>query len=417
MTARDLKFQVLIIGAGPSGAACAYWLSKAGWDVGLLEKKRFPREKTCGDGLTPRALEQLKHMELIDEIKKFHVYKGLRARAFNKVLDLQWPKIDNYIDYGVVVSRYELDAAVANNATKQGAQLFEKTEALLPIYEGDHVKGVVAKDYKGDTFNISADIIVVADGSNSRLARSLGAKRDQRYPLGLAIRTYYESPLDKTPWIESHLDLRDSSGKTLPGYGWVFPMGNGRLNIGAGILNASGKFKGINTTTLMNSFVHQIKDLWQIDPDSAVQNAVGGKLPMGLCITPRWGAGWVLIGDALGSINPFNGEGISYAYETGRLAANHIDTYLRHDATQKEALDNYENDLVTTYGSYYEVAKWFVNLISKPHAMEILLRPGMRFKSIMKVVLQVMANLYEPGKLGAADLILSGATKLVKRST
>ncbi len=166
-----------------------------------------------------------------------------------------------------------------------------------------------------------ADYVVVADGSLSRFGRALGAGRDRAMPQGMAIRTYFESPLHAEPWIESALDVRDRYGNSLPGYGWIFPVGDGTINVGVGLLSTFRDFKTVNTSHLMAEFAATLPAYWEIDPENPTQAPTGGRLPMGGSIEPKVGPNWVIVGDAAGSINPFNGEGIDYAYETGRMAA------------------------------------------------------------------------------------------------
>src|SRR3954471_19833085 len=115
---RDLpgtRHDVLVIGGGPAGAATSYWLAEAGHDVVFVEKKLFPREKTCGDGLTPRAVKALDDMGLSSRLEDFHRYDGLRAVAHGIELELQWPQHPRYPSHGFVVRRCDLDTMVADN--------------------------------------------------------------------------------------------------------------------------------------------------------------------------------------------------------------------------------------------------------------------------------------------------------------
>ena len=166
-----------------------------------------------------------------------------------------------------------------------------------------------------------ARYVVVADGANSRFGRALGTARDRDQPMGMALRGYYTSPGHDQPFIESHLDIRDGDGEVVPGYGWIFPLGDGRVNVGVGLLSTDRRWKGVNTSTLMDHFVAGAPEEWELSPATCLGPPTGGKLPMGLAVGPRVGATTLVVGDAGGSINPFNGEGIAYGYETGRLAA------------------------------------------------------------------------------------------------
>ncbi len=406
MTGHD----VVVIGAGPSGSACAYWLAEAGWDVLLLEKKRFPREKTCGDGLTPRSVRQLTDMGLGTTLEGHHRFDGLRSLAFGRTLELAWPEHPGFPRHGYVVTRHDLDRLVSERAEKAGALLWQEAEATAPLLEGGRVVGatVKRKDPGGGppaTVEVRARAVVVSDGSNSRIGRALGAGRDRQLPQGMAIRAYYNSPRHDEPWIESHLDVRDREGNVLPGYGWIFPVGDGRVNVGVGLLSTFRHWKDVNTSQLMDAFVEWAPESWGISPGSACGPATGGRLPMSLSVGPRHGPGWLLTGDAAGAINPFNGEGIAYAYETGRMAALTLSEALSEGSgpVPTSALARYEDRLQASYGLYYKVAAAFVAIIGRPRLMRLLVGTGMHSRSLMEWVLRIMSNTLRPDELGPAE--------------
>ncbi len=374
-----------MVGGGPSGSSCAYWLAEAGWDVALVEKKVFPREKTCGDGLTPRSVRQIADMGLESALAGAHRYGGLRAHAFGQVLDLPWPEHPSFPSYGYVITRHDLDALVNERAVKAGATVFQGTEALEPILDAAAVRpagaglpscvGAVVKDKaSGETRELRARYVVVADGANSRFGRALGTSRDRAQPMGMALRGYYTSPGHDRPFIESHLDIRDGEGSVVPGYGWIFPLGDGRVNVGVGLLSTDRRWKGVNTATLMDHFVGWAPKEWELSPATSLGPATGGKLPMGLSVGPRLGATTLVVGDAAGTINPFNGEGISYGYETGRLAAASLGEALSGDGFA--ALERYEDRLEEAYGLYYRVARAFIRMIARPELMKLCVGTG-----------------------------------------
>jgi menaquinone-9 beta-reductase len=402
---------VVIVGAGPSGAACAYWLAEAGWDVVVVEKKEFPREKTCGDGLTPRAVRQLADMDLEGALAGSHRYSGLRAFGFGRSIDMQWPEHPNFPNYGYTITRHDLDGLVARHAEAAGATLLQGTEVTGPVLDEAATPtgplptliGVTVKE-KGSpsTRTIKARYVVVADGSNSRIGRMLGTSRRRELPLGMALRGYYRSDRHDDPFIESHLDIRDAEGDVVPGYGWIFPMGDGRVNVGVGLLSTDQRWKGLNTSHLMDAFVDFVPASWGIRPETSLGPATGGKLPMGLSVGPRAGGNVLITGDASGAINPFNGEGIAYGYETGRLAAAALGHALTGEG--ERALTDYNRELTAAYGPYFKVARAFVHLISNPEAMRLCVGLGMRSELLMTQLLRIMANLMRPDAAGPAEL-------------
>jgi len=407
------RHDVLVIGGGPAGASTAYWLAEAGHDVVIVEKKRFPREKTCGDGLTPRAVRQLADMGLADRLTDFHRYDGLRAVAHDITLELKWPEHPKYPSYGYVVRRRELDEMVADNAVKSGAMLRQGTEAVGPVLRDGMVTGAVIKDKeRDDTSEILARYVVIADGSLSRFGRALGTARNRSYPQGMAIRTYYESPLHADPWIESALDVRDRNGNSLPGYGWIFPVGDGTINVGVGLLSTFRDWKQVNTSHLMAEFAATAPAYWEIDPSSPTCAPTGGRIPMAGSVNPKVGPTWAVVGDAAGSVNPFNGEGIDYAYETGRMVAGLLDESLRSGNAM--ALQRYPHMLEAEYGLYFKVARLFTKLIGNPAVMKELTRVGMHSRSLMDWVLRIMANLLRPDELGPAEAAYKAAAAIVR---
>ncbi len=401
-----------MIGGGPAGASAAYWLARYGHEVTIVERKSFPREKTCGDGLTPRAVHQLDEMGLGDELKQFHRYNGLRATGMGRQLELQWPSHPIYPRYGYVVRRRELDTMVARNAVAAGATLLEGHEALQPIVDRGFVRGAVVQPTIGDPVEIRARYVVVADGANSRFGRSLGTFRTREWPYGTAIRTYWETPRHAEPWIESALDVKDRNGNPMPGYGWIFPVGDGTVNIGVGLLSTFREFKSVNTTHLLDSYAHQVADRWEINPDTPECKATSGRVPMGGSVGPKAGPSYLVIGDAAGSVNPFNGEGIDYAYETARMAAAVLHEAL--DGGDPTALQRYPSLLEEEYGEYFKVARLFARVIGRPALMRELTRAGMHSRTLMEWVLRIMANLLRPDELGPAEMAYKAAAKLVK---
>jgi geranylgeranyl reductase family protein len=411
----ERRVDVLVVGGGPAGAATGYWLAEAGHDVLVVEKKTFPREKTCGDGLTPRAVKQLADMGLEDAIARdHHRFDGLRAVAHGITLEMRWPEHPIYPSHGYVVRRRDLDRMVAEHAVKAGATVWQGTEAVGPVLERGLVAGAVLKrkDSNGAVEEVRARYVVVADGANSRFGRSLGTARDRTYPQGMAIRGYYESPMHDDPWIESALDVRDRQGASLPGYGWIFPVGDGTVNVGIGLLSTFRDWKSVNTSHLMSEWAATAPEYWGLSEATRVGEPTGGRLPMAGSVGPKSGPSFLVVGDAAGSINPFNGEGIDYAYETGRLAADVLDEALR--TGNGLALQRYEQTLDAEFALYYKVARMFVQLIGRPALMRELTRVGMHSRTLMEWALAIMANLLKPDELGPAEAAYKAIAALVK---
>jgi menaquinone-9 beta-reductase len=413
MTATD-RHDVLVIGGGPAGAAAGFWLAKAGRDVCVVERKQFPRDKTCGDGLTPRAVHQLQDMGLEAAIAAgHHRHDGLRAVAHGITLELPWPDHPVFPSYGYVVRRRDLDQMVADHAAGAGATVLPSTEAVRPLLRDGLLTGALVKDkVSGETREVHARYVIVADGSLSRFGRALGAARNKAYPQGIAIRGYFESPISTDPWIESCLDVHDRNGASMPGYGWIFPLGDGTINVGIGLLSTFKGYKDVNTTHLMTEWAATAPERWGIDPDAMLAPPTGGRLPMAGSVNPKVGPNWLLVGDAAGSINPFNGEGIDYAYETARMAADLVDEALA--AGTAAPLQRYTTLLDDEYGLYFKVARNFAKIIGQPVLMRELTRVGMRSQSLMEWVLRIMANLLRDDELGPAEAAYRSVARIAR---
>lgn len=400
-----------MIGAGPAGAAAAFWLAKSGVGVTLVDKQSFPREKTCGDGLTPRAIYQLQEMGFDFSLESFHRITGLRSYAGPELmLEMEWPQHSRFPNYGGVIRRSDLDLAVLRLAESQGASIRTGVRASPIIANEGRVEVKLTQDQEEQV--LSPDYVVIADGSLNRFGRPLGIQRRKDFPLGLAARGYYRSPRSTEPFLESQLDLRHSSGSSVPGYGWVFPLGDGTINVGVGLLSTFSRWKQVNTSKLLDHYCQIAPDYWEINPDHRLTQPVGGKLTMSFSKSPLTGANWLVVGDAAGSINPWNGEGISYAYETGRMAAETICSQL--SSTGNGDLSSYTDRLQTEYGLYYRTARLFVKAIGRPQIMRSLAHVGLRNRPLMEWTLKVMSNLLEEkGEYGLGERVYQTLAKVI----
>jgi menaquinone-9 beta-reductase len=384
--------EVLVIGGGPAGSATSLWLARAGHDVTMVETKEYPRDKTCGDGLTPRAILQLQDMGFDFDTAEFHRIDGLRSYAGDDLMiEMQWPEHSRYPNWGGVIRRSDLDMAVARLAEKEGVKIREKTTGH-PVIDGGRLEAVDLVS-GGETERVHPLVTVIADGSMNRFGRDLGTARRRDYPMGMAARGYYSSPRSTDRFLESQLDLRDRTGATMPGYGWVFPLGDGTINVGVGLLSTFKRWKDVNTTNMMSDYAATAPDYWGISEETRLTKPVGGKLTMSFSKGPLVGANWITVGDAAGAINPWNGEGISYAYETGRMAAGIVGEAMgRGDLG---LLRRYPQLLEDEFGLYYKMARIFVKLIGNPQVMRTLAHTGLRNRPLMEWTLKVMSNLLD----------------------
>lgn len=424
--AADGTADVVVVGAGPGGSATAAWLAGAGLDVLLLEKTSFPREKVCGDGLTPRAVRELITLGIPTPPEEGWIRnKGLRIVGGGMRLQLDWPDLASFPPYGLVRTRQDFDQVLARHAVARGARLHERTSVDGAIRdERGRITGVTAKELDGSgrptgrALRFDAPLVVAADGNSSRLSLAMDRpKRDDR-PMGVAVRTYYTSPRHDDDYLESWLELwtKDEDGKDvlLPGYGWIFGVGDGTSNVGLGILNTSSAFGKTDYRDVMRRWVATMPAEWTYNDETMVGPIRGAALPMGFNRQPHYADGLMLVGDAGGMVNPFNGEGIAYAMESGRLAAEVIaQAFARaDDAGRERVLTGYNAVMKDALGGYFTLGRGFARVIGNPEVMRLAVKYGLPRETLMKYLLKVMANLSDPHDGTAGDRLLNAMSRI-----
>ncbi|MFN8156973.1 MAG: geranylgeranyl reductase family protein [Candidatus Nanopelagicales bacterium] len=387
-TAPDrVRTDVLVVGAGPGGSSAATHLARLGRDVLLADGAVFPRDKACGDGLTPRAVAELRTLKLDHVLEGGPVNNGLRGYGFGQALVLPWngPHLPKH---GSAIARTVLDNALRDAALDAGATGLDGHRAVDVELTGGRLTGVVLRSKSG-TVVVEPQHVIVADGGKSHLGRILGRQWHQETVYGVASRAYATSTNADDPWITSHLELRDESGRMMGGYGWVFPLGDGMVNVGAGTLATKKRPANINLKKLTEEYARQRRDEWQLGELSGYGSA---PLPMGGAVSGVAGPNWMLIGDAAACINPLNGEGIDYALETGRLAAEHLISR----GPLADLTTSWAEELYAEYGDAFSIARRLGLLITHERLLAMSGPIGMRSHAIMSVAFRVMGNLVTP---------------------
>ncbi|MCW2794941.1 geranylgeranyl reductase family protein [Nocardioides sp.] len=373
---------VLVVGAGPAGSAAATWAARGGADVVLADAAVFPRDKTCGDGLTPRAVGELQRLGLEDWLRAHVTSRGLRAHGFGQTLLLPWPG-GSLPDWGSAVARTELDDHLRTTAIKAGACAIDDARAVDVRRDGSRVAAVVFKR-DGETFEIGCRRLVVADGVRSPLGKVLGREWHRETVYGVAGRSYMTSGMSDDPWISSHLELRGEEGDILSGYGWIFPLGNGEVNLGVGTLATLKRPASIAIKPLMKFYAEERREGFELTGD--LRSPTSALLPMGGAVSQVAGRNWALIGDAAGCVNPLNGEGIDYGLETGRWVAEVMSEHDDLSAVWPALLREH-------YGESFSIARRLAGLVTVPRLLPALGPAGMRSDWLMTLALRWMGNL------------------------
>ena len=373
---------VLVVGAGPAGSAAAAWAARAGLDVVLADAAVFPRDKTCGDGLTPRAVAELERLDLGDWVRAHTVNHGLRAHGFGQTLLLPWPG-GSLPAYGSAVARTELDDHLRTTAIKAGAQGLDGARAVDVRRDGGRVTSVVFKR-EGELLEVACRRLVVADGVRSPLGRLLGREWHRDTVYGVAGRAYIDSARSDDSWISSHLELRGESGDILSGYGWIFPLGDGQINIGVGTLATSKRPAEVALRPLMAFYTEERRAEFELSGE--LRAPTSALLPMGGAVSHVAGENWALVGDAAACVNPLNGEGIDYGLESGRLVVDLMQ--------ERDDLATAWPDLLREhYGESFSIARRLAGLVTVPHLLPTLGPAGMRSDWLMTLALRWMGNL------------------------
>jgi geranylgeranyl reductase family protein len=389
----------------------------------LLEKATFPREKVCGDGLTPRAVKQLVNMGIgLDERDGWLPNKGLRIIGGGCRIELDWPDLASYPGYGLVRTRRAFDEILARAAQKAGARLLEGVTVTGPVLDEatGQITGVTARptaagggqETGGDQV-YRGRLVIAADGNSSRLALAMGLPRRNDRPLGVAVRTYYTNPRHDDDYLESWLELWDGD-RLLPGYGWIFGMGDGTSNVGLGLLNTSAAFQHTDYRALLRRWLAGMPAQWGLTEDNRTEPVRGAALPMGFNRTPHYARGMLLAGDAGGLVNPFNGEGIAYAMESGEIAARVVTQALarRSPAGAERVLHGYPQALREAYGGYYTLGRKFVGAIGHPWVMKVATRHGLSRPVLMRFTLKLLANLTDSRGGDVSDRVINALSRL-----
>ena len=346
------RADVVVVGAGPAGSAAAAWAARCGRDVLVVDAAPLDT--------------RIRH-------------RGLRMSGFGADVEVPWPG-PAFPATGSAVPRTELDDRIRSVAADDGAKMLLGVKAVGVSHDS---RGRVDTVLLDDGSAVGCSELIVADGARSTLGRALGRTWHKETVYGVAIRGYIATPRADEPWITSHLELRSPEGKVLPGYGWIFPLGNGEVNIGVGALATSRRPADAGLRPLMSYYAGLRRQEWGFTGEPRAPRSA--LLPMGGAVSGVAGPNWMLVGDAAACVNPLNGEGIDYGLETGRLAAELLGS--------GDLSDAWPTLLTEHYARGFSVARRMALLLTLPRFLPATGPVAMRSTTLMRIAVRVMGNL------------------------
>lgn len=388
---------VIVVGAGPGGSSAAAFLARAGRDVLLLDKAKFPRDKPCGDAQGPNSRDILKELGVYEAMMK--------APACEKIYGLEFASPGGDILQvlktevrGFCTPRKIFDNMVKDAAVKSGAELMEEFRVTDLLFEDGKVCGVSGV-HQGEPISVHSKLVIGADGAYTIVGRKLGLFPQDPKHYCYSIRTYYENAKGMEGKIGIYADKYIS-----PGYSWIFSLGNGMVNVGSGMLAAAYAKSDKTLEELLNIFITRNKFAQERLGDAKeVGTFKGWRQPMGGQATKNYAPGVLLVGDAASFINPITGEGIGEALKSGKMAAEVCGKALEKNDFSEETLRDYERKWRASFAGNFRYALLLQKIFRHPWIINRAVKSALRDRKVKKAVAGIISGsipkraLFSPG--------------------
>lgn len=389
------EYDVVIVGAGPAGCSAAYFCALKGLDVLLVDKCLFPRDKVCGDSISPRSLKVLERMGLLErmEAERFFRIQGIIMSSPNlHMMKGDTPKVEGKYDYGYVIPRKIFDHMLLSHVKNKGVDVAEGLEITGLINNGGKVAGVKSRDGRG----IKSRIVVGADGVYSKVAKNAGIDSADPNHEAIAARAYFDGVQGMEHYIEIHAD-----SKIVPGYGWLFPVTDTSANVGVGCIKTYLYQKKKNIKKLFEYFISENPFVKQKLAKATMTRPLRAWPERFGSMAENCSAdGVLLVGDAAGFVDPGSGEGIYQALRSGELAAEVISyAYSKGDFSRK-TLKEYERKWKKDFGLDFKYGRISANIsAAKPFLLNSQIKKAAVNKGVAGTITGTISGVYSKKEL------------------
>lgn len=387
----DFDYDIVIVGAGPAGFACAYQLRNENIRVAIIDQATFPRDKICGDALSADVINQLYRMDPILG-EKFQSYSnkisshGVQFTAPNHHsinFDYKNPNHGNAAGY--ISKRIDFDHF-----------LFQQIENQpnITVFEGEKVVDLTYKDHGiqliTQTRRLRSQMIIGADGAHSVVNRKLGNIKIDKNHYCAGIRQYYQGVTGFQPG--EHIELHFYK-ELLPGYFWIFPLPDGQANIGLGMLSSEIQKKKLDLKKVLEELIRSKPDLIKrFSNAKALEKPQGFGLPIGSKKRMLSGDYFLLLGDAASLIDPFTGEGIGNAIRSGRIAADHLIKVFKNQSFEAIAHKSYDDMIYEKMWKELQISRKIQLLLRYPKLFNFIINKANRNSSFRTLLTSMLDN-------------------------
>lgn len=384
-------YDAIIVGAGPAGSSAAIYCNKLGLNTLLLDKSIFPRDKICGDALSGKSVKILEELDLLQDLDKLNgaiVNRIIFGNPNHSECELHLNKSLNkrHISHGFVIPRKIFDNYLFKKASDVSNVVSGFNVEDL-IYNKSQVVGVKGKSIHGEQKKYFGNIVLGADGPYSIVSRKSGLYNSDMNYTAVGLRCYYENVEDLTDQIELHY-----VNETIPGYFWIFPAGNKKANIGVGLLKSRAKKKKYNLQQIMKQVINSKNFKHRFKNSNALEKPKGWNLPFGNTKRGNHGNGFLLLGDAAGLVDPFTGEGIGNAMESGKIAADIVLKAKKINNFSNQILSEYDKVLWEYLGSELKTSTLLLKLAHYRILLNFVIDRASRNKNIKNMISGMLAD-------------------------